>query len=62
MHYCSKPGRDLLIKLLLKKDGLSAAERDEIADFNEKFNAFEDVMGKIRDKGLLLEHDEKSSK
>ena len=35
--------RELLIKLLLRKDSLSAEQMREIADFNDKFNEFEEV-------------------
>lgn len=53
-----KPARELLIKLLLRKDTLSAEQLREISDFNEKFNEFEEVMTAVRNKGRLLEHDE----
>ena len=38
--------RELLIKLLLRKDSLSAEQMREIADFNDKFNEFEEVRSR----------------
>ena len=53
------PGRNFIIQLLLQKEELNEAELDEVRHYANKFDEFENAMGKVRQKGQRLEHDEK---
>jgi hypothetical protein len=53
------PGRGFIIQLLLQANSLAAEELQEIKTYAHKFDQFEKIMMEVRNKGQILEFDEK---
>ena len=55
------PGRGFIIQLLMQQDKLTKGELEDVMRYAHEFDAFEETMQKVRNKGQQLEFDENVS-